>query len=97
MNEVQKHNEPLRQAHFKLGYKWKTKNGIAYFVDDTDKYVPFPVGYITGPTRDRNREGFSYMSVYLGESGWAQRTMDNGIELEQWALERAKEAKQCSR
>jgi hypothetical protein len=91
MRTIKEHNKPLADAFKAKGYKWKAKDGKAYFVDNEGNYAGFPVGYITGPCRDGNQIGKSYASVYLGD-GWWQRTSRDVFKLERMALDVAERA-----
>lgn len=82
---IREHNAPLKDKMEKSGCRFVHKGRLAYFVDKNDKYAPFPVGYITGPS---SFERGYYMSVQ-GPNGWRQRDGLNISELEKWALETA--------
>ncbi len=81
-------NASLKAEMESKGCKLITKDGKQYFVDKEGKYANFPVGYITGPSKDGNSGGF-YMSVY-GVNGWSQKSGHNISELEKWAVERSR-------
>jgi len=82
---IKEHNAPLKEKMEKSGCRFIHKENKAYFVDNNDKYEPFPVGYITGPS---SFERGYYVSIQ-GKNGWLQRSGYNLSELEKWALETA--------
>lgn len=86
------HNAPLDAALAAKGCSRVNERGRSFFVDATGKYAPFPVGYITGPTKtDRDGVPMLYASVQ-GVHGWMQKTGEiyEEKELIKWALETAR-------
>jgi hypothetical protein len=85
--QIQNHNAPLKAQMKEKGAKLVQKNNHVFFQDGSGEYVPYPVGYITGPSPC---DGGFYLSVQ-GRGGWSQREWAHGEihKASQWALERA--------
>lgn len=87
-----RHNKPLYERHIAAGYRFKHGDKTAHFVDGNGEYATYPVGYITGVGyNDNGTPTPYYASVYLGESGWAQRSYKTRQECVDWAFEYAAE------
>lgn len=87
-----KHNKPLHEAHIKKGFTFKKGERTSHFVDNEGNYASFPIGYITGVGHNNNGTPTPYYaSVYLGESGWAQRSFATIKEAADWALDKGKQ------
>jgi hypothetical protein len=85
---IMRHNTPLAEKLADQGARYSIKNKLGSFKDSNGSYVPYPNGYITGPT-SRNCGGF-YISVQTSK-GWIQRTTINHTleEIITWALTQA--------
>lgn len=85
------HNAKLDASMKAQGFNKVFKRGLSFFEDSNGKYVPFPVGYITGPSSsDRGGELVVYASVQ-GQNGWLQKQVKPHQEssLVAWALKSA--------
>ena len=86
---IMRSNMPLAKKLRDQGAHFSIKNKLGSFKDSDGSYVPYPNGYITGPS-SHNRVGF-YISVQTSK-GWAQRDTANHTleEIITWALAEAK-------
>jgi len=86
---IMRSNAPLDKKMNDQGARYSIKNKLGSFKDSDGSYVPYPNGYITGPSR-HNSVGI-YISVQTSK-GWAQRTTANHTlgEIITWALAEAK-------
>jgi len=85
---IENQNAPLRAKMEKRGYHLNiSKDKRKFFIDKEGKYVPYPVGYITGPGMSN---GSYYMSVQ-GKNGWSQKSGLDILELKKWAVEKSKQ------
>jgi hypothetical protein len=86
---IMRSNAPLAKKLRDQGARFSIKNKLGLFKDSDGSYVPYPNGYITGPS-SHDYVGF-YISVQTSK-GWVQRTGIN-YTLEEaitWALAEAK-------
>lgn len=86
------HNTPLAKKLADQGARYSIKNKLGSFKDPDGSYVPYPNGYITGPSKGKQGQvGMSYVSVQTSK-GWCQRnTIDLTLEeIITWALTEAK-------
>lgn len=92
---IQKHNAPLHEAMKAKGYELIQKQNLVHYVDSEGKYVPYPVGYITGPQYSNNGNPKPYSMSVQGRNGWHQRSFSskeiNSGEAAKWALETGRE------
>lgn len=89
---IMAHNMPLAEKLKKQGARFKINNNLGSFRKADGSYVPYPNGYITGPSEGSSgREEFSYVSVQTS-TGWRQRTTKGKslAEIIDWALTEAK-------
>lgn len=84
------HNAPLKREMEAKGYRWRQGITYAHFVDEQGDYVPFPSGYITGPSKSSGSPTPWYCSVRIGEY-WVQRSFETADEARSWALNYVKE------
>lgn len=93
---ISEHNAKLDQMMVDNGYSLNGK----HFVDSKDRYVPFPVGYVTGPRYNNNGNPQPWSYSMQGKNGWLQmpfrfrREADEWIaeELDQWDAEHSVKA-----
>jgi hypothetical protein len=87
---IMRSNAPLAKKMHDQGARFTVKNKLGSFKDSNGSYVPYPNGYITGPS-SLNYQAGCYISVQTPK-GWAQRTTVNHTleEIITWALAEAK-------
>jgi hypothetical protein len=90
---IMRHNTPLAEKLADQGARYSIENKLGSFKDSDGSYVPYPNGYITGPTK-RNHGKINemfYISVQTSK-GWMQRTTINHTlqEIITWALTESK-------
>jgi len=89
---IMRSNAPLAKKLYDQGARYSIKNKLGSFKDPDGSYVPYPNGYITGPSKGKQgRVEMAYVSVQTSK-GWIQRTtIKHSLgEIITWALTEAK-------
>lgn len=90
---IDSHNEPLRQAMFARGCKWKDNGQTQHFTLN-GRYEPYPIGYIRGPHYSNNGNPKPYTFSVQGPDGWLQMHFNStevSVDGVRWALSKAAE------
>lgn len=83
-------NRRLYDEMIQLGFSWHSGSRYAHFINAAGKYEPFPVGYITGPSRaEENGNGKPWYISVNGPDGWHQKsgTVADIGRLKAWAVQ----------
>lgn len=96
MNAWSEFTEDNRELDIQMesnGFHMTQSNGICCYRNEQGEYIPYPVGYITGPGFCGNGNPNPWYCSVQGNDGWHQRGFKTREEAIAWAMEKAKEIK----